>query len=736
MHDTQEQTSPKLSSVGELDHHALNITHLQLENAQTKALRLAGIHSIRDAYILVASPSSSSYTFAPDLKPALERLEACRTGNGVDWKKFWTESGSRFYHLSATLPGLDRLSQESKSLPVHVAAFGKSALPLTRAGYATLGQLCDGLRVGIPHVMGLGSERRADFFERLIEISETIDELGYVGHAAWKSSGLTAAASAQPDGANSILNAAATSRMTQHNLGPYVSKLNLGVLHLGQKAVWLRAAGFETVEQLFRAWPIGTTQYQNVGAGTIKLIGQRLSALLEATSDDQVDWDRYCEAVEIPLVPDVFEIQTGEEFLASLPDVLRQIAEKLENDLDASILLNRIAKPPGKRDTLDDLAEDSSPKITRERVRQREKQLLTDLANGIMWDDYGRLVFHFRPAFSRWWRDAAAMFNNSEDISFDDFIGGLSNVWRVSRSIVMSQAPIILSIVTGDSQIPASFRAGFRIDPKIYDKFSGASVSLKLNKLRLGKYAADLAESGIETVGDILANCRANSAGALETRAFREAISHLEQMVDCLHDDGAINWATYRTILGLEMLPRMAPASPKQFAAELVANVEHLLLHSEITPRAVEIFRLRSARGYRERLTLQEVADRLDTYGPSIKRDETIFLQFLNDLVIGQDFTHSPVWLDEAWLEYWRKAQKVYGECPTDFELFAKNLAEAWNLSAAALSGACPTLWAVLSGYPEGRRTVKRRAPVSKPLDATALPDNGRIRLVGFRRVH
>ena len=129
----------------------------------------------------------------------------------------------------------------------------------------------------------------------------------------------------------------------------------------------------------------------------------------------------------------------------------------------------------------------------------------------------------------------------------------------------------------------------------------------------------------------------------------------------------------------------------------------------------------------------------MNTHLPTIKREETVFLRFLNEILIGHDFSALPVWLDDIWLDYWDEARAVYETVPDDYGQFSKNLAWKWRLTVRDIGEAAPTIWAVLSGYPSDRRSKRSisKAPVVSQAVAP-LPQLpvGRIRLRGFRRVH
>jgi hypothetical protein len=721
----------------EPDDSRLGIGHLQLGPQLTSALLGASLETIADVLIFATSDALATCEFRDELVGALGRLGDCTRGNTVDWRKYWIASGMRFYHLSATLPELDRLSPKSEGLPVSVKSFGKAALPLSRAGFRTLGLLREGLRAGIPHVSGLGPGRRSEFFDRLISVADGVDAEGDVHHPAWSAPTSSVMAplvwSAESGG---VRNAQPLDPLG--SLGPKVRDLPVGILHIGHKALWFRHAGMTTIGQISSAWPVGTGQIPNIGPSTIDLIGERFASVLASVRDSEnLDWELYTGLIGAAFLPEQADFATGDAFLASLPSVVEQIAACLKDPLDAAILLRRIAKPPGEQETLDDLAKSQTPRVSRERVRQKERGLLKELARALIWDDYGELGIHFRSSFSARWKAAAERFRGSEEITFAGFMTGLCDVWGVSADAVIQQSPVIMAIVTGDAQMPVSFRSGFRIDPRYYGPLPASTTCLKLRVLRLGKHADGLLEYGIETVGDLIDCCRTGRITKIESKASREGLAQLSILAGCLAEDGAVDWSCYRERQKILVVPETAPASPAGFTAAIADDLEVLLRDSGITGRAVDIFRLRTSRQLSERLTLDETAKRLGTYGPSVKREETVFLEFLNDLVIGRDFARAPAWLDDTWLGYWREANEIYLSAPANFDTFARVLSSRWALPQSAWFGSLPTLWAVLCGYPDGRPQARRRARMTaKPAPSETAADTGRIRLAGFARLH
>ena len=318
-------------------------------------------------------------------------------------------------------------------------------------------------------------------------------------------------------------------------------------------------------------------------------------------------------------------------------------------------------------------------------------------------------------------------------------MNSLSEVWEVPKDAVIAHLPIILAVVTGEPQMSGDFRVASRVNPRLFGFLQDEVLTLPLSRLRLGRYAGRLAAGGAETVGDIVARLRAGSLGAGGGKAADVAAEHANLLASCLCDNGAIDWPSYRTANGLTSLPASPISNAAEFVATLCETVRELLSACQITKRAPVIYNLRTSRTLGDQMTLQAVADALETHLPTIKREETLFLGFLNGALIGHDFSKLPVWLDDRWLAYWDEARASYEITPSDFAKFSENLAWKWRLTVRDIDEAAPTIWAVLRGYPNDRRSkiAISDTPVLNPIiDPDSRLLAGKIRLRGFRRVH
>ncbi|PWW00355.1 hypothetical protein DFR52_103558 [Hoeflea marina] len=507
-----------------------------------------------------------------------------------------------------------------------------------------------------------------------------------------------------------------------------VDDLPIGVLHLGTKTKLLEEAGFLTLRDLRDVDAASVLRIPSVGRRTADELVRNQTALRKAADQNgAIDWTTYCAALGIRLLPAQAPAD-GCELLAGLPAFLESLAENLEDNVLAAILLGRICRSPGRQKTLEEIGSAASPVLSRERVRQKERRLLLNITGGLLNDNYAALHIHFHPGFASWWQKAADALVDVEEIGVASFVELLAGVWSVPHAAVLEQLPTLVAVVTGEPQMTSGFRALAHLDPRLFAEGGQNLNNLPVLKLRLGKVAVRLVEAGLPLVGDVIDSLQSGNTHKIGMTAMKRVADHLNIVASCMSITG-VDWNCYQSRINIECLPLTSTGTPIDFVSTLPQVIEELLRRQGVSLRAADIFRHRTRKHYRHRMTLHQVAETLGTFGSSIKREETIFLAWLNDVLVSREFFRLSVWLDATWLTWWREAEETYEQSQGEYDRFANNLGWRWRLSGKEINTAAPTLWAVFTGYPEGRR-------LSVIALYEASPKLGRIRLQGFRRVH
>jgi hypothetical protein len=695
----------------------VDLRHLQLPPAVTNHLHASALASVGDVLAFAASSDIERCRFQVIVEGAIERIEASTAEGRIDWRVYWKLSGMKFYFLCADLPQLTYISDQVARFPVDRATFGNAGAQLARAGYTNVSQLFQALPHGIFEVSGIGELKVSEFFKSLTNLVDRLDESGNVR--------IRESIAGPRD--------YFTDRIVAESLSLQVRALPIGVLHLGTKQRTCEEHGFTTVGQLADAWVSGSLEMKSIGGKTIDKIREGLCALSISTRDAGiVDWTAFSKCTGYAMIPAQAAPNNGTQLLEGLSGIVEAIADSLDDRIDADILIQRIVRLPKDRKTLDDIAGDH--RLSRERVRQRESALLSQIADALIWENYGSLQLHFRPEYSSFWKRAAAQFGDAEEIGFVEFLNGLCEAWQVDRVVLIAHLPVILAIVTGDPHVPADFRTGYRIENALFGQFSSNTRQVSLRKLRLGRHARTLVEAGVLTIGEFVDRCLDGTLRDTKVVSVGEAMAHMSVVGDSLTSSGDIDWSRYREKLVLERNPSRPPRTPTEFLSGLESAISRILIAAAVTMRSVEIFKLRVSRKGSERPTLRRVAEQLKTHQPTIKLEESKLLHFLNELVVGGNYAVSPVWLDEEWIRFWRHASAVFSSAHGDYRTFDRLLSSAWSLPELLRSNTFPMVWAILSGYPSRKSSESHPARALPSRFTVSAPD--RVRLRGFLRPH
>lgn len=688
-----------------LEHWSLlKVNHLQLAPRITKALTKQIICTLGQACEAAEGPNAKSAPYAPELAEAVRQLRAAADGSRIDWRRYWELRGWRFQQLAAALPELDRLEAEFGTAPVNRSTLGNAGGMLKASGITSFGALIAGLRCGLDPVYGLGRTKLEELFPRLLALADAVASGGSLP-------GLFADETGHDPGIPLLC--------------ADVRALPVSVLQLGPKSQRLRDAGFETVGDIADADLRSVGDLRAVGSRTVKAIREKLEALSKASYDGTIDWQRFAEASGFPLFP-ADPVLSGQQLLDVLPHVLDALGPHLRDDGYRDILASRLTKVPQDQATLEEIGQRSDPIVSRERIRQKEEKLLSQLTGALIWDGDGRLGVQFHPTFSAWWRKAAAEFEGVDEIGFDEFVNRLAKTWNVTVAALTAHLPFVTAVVTGEPRMPAAFRAGASLDPRLFS-LSPVATLTPLVRFRLGKAARRLVERGITTLGDLVGVA---SEGSLSHNLAEE----LDAIATAICLDGTLDWQAYERIVGLDPLPSVPPADASAFLTSFNETIYAMLTRLRQTDRIARIFALRTQHPLRTRMTLEAVASMIGTHPPSVKRDETVFLEELHDIIVDHEFAEVPFWIDQVWLGRCREAQSAFEASKTEYLRFLDTLAVRWGVDHMAAERAAPGLWAIFTGYPEGRK----RSNALEPVDIGVTPEAFavRIKLRGFRRVH
>ena len=154
----------------------------------------------------------------------------------------------------------------------------------------------------------------------------------------------------------------------------------LGVFCLGAKAPRLATAGFRTVGELADAGPARLARISSIGPKTVRKVQQHLEKLSRVSDFDTNIQANFAAELEMPLSP-VKPVESGADMPRAITEVVEDVARVLTHASDVAILRLRQTRVPKERVTLDALSREARPVLTRERIRQRERNLIKALSD-------------------------------------------------------------------------------------------------------------------------------------------------------------------------------------------------------------------------------------------------------------------------------------------------------------------------------------------------------------------
>lgn len=510
----------------------------------------------------------------------------------------------------------------------------------------------------------------------------------------------------------------------------------MAAAHINEKVGMLAKAGIHTLGDLVDEFPKDLSRLPGIGRRAVEHFSKRLDHIDSSVdADGEIDWTLFCKAAAVPILPSASLPRSGTEFLASLPGLVRGLADVLIEPLEQAILFDRLTRHRDEQRTLEDLAGSLPVPMTRERVRQREKQLLDDLSDALLFDEYPDLQLRFDAAFSGFWKAAMNQLPAAGEMSFEAFCRCLCSCWQVTADELFDHLPFVTVVLTSRAQIPPAMRATRGLDTAVIKRLPPAVLSLPVQRLPIGRHVDQLADAGITDVGTLIEAFRYKRLAGLHPSLVERAKNLLPILASAISPDGALDWEVFAEKTGTRLVPAATPSGAEGFLLNLTDTVALALREGQITRRGADIFLLRTSKPQGCRPTLEATGNILNTIGPTVKMEETRFLAALHRQLVTGYLSTSAVQYRSEYLDWWSDAARLHHSAEGDYDLFRRLISHSWRVSPAALDAGVATLWSVIGRYPHGRAGQPGRRKLSGPAK-TAASSSHIIVLRGFRRVH
>ncbi len=386
--------------------------------------------------------------------------------------------------------------------------------------------------------------------------------------------------------------------------------------------------------------------------------------------------------------------------------------------------------------TLEWIATSSSSRLTRERVRQRERKLLSALADMLFGFPSRSVKMLPRSEFTEHWRRARDHFPTEGEISLYDFVHGLHVTWDVPHSEVLKNLPLILAVLTSKASLPSGLVSQIRDSSELFVSLPKSIEELHILSLPCAISPSRFEALGISTVGGLWLELREQRLPSSNTKLGRQ-LRDLTRAIglSCCALGATFDWTIYCEEMKVIRLSGKSIDSVADALERLSEVVEIAVSSGGFPKNSMSIFRMRISVARTSRPTLQQVAEKLDTYGPCIKRDESLLLHGLNSLLVEGELCGSLLLIDTAHLDSWQRLAKIFSQCGGDFSFFVSMVKDSCPQGQEPSPGSIEAAWSILNRYPGGRNRSRKKLLVS-PTSIAALPAGSTIKLRGFRSIH
>jgi hypothetical protein len=736
-----------IETIGLLDEETLSlgIQHLHIPQKPAQRLRSFRIYTINELIhigrdFIVGKPQSCGELgikfywdkIELEIRPRLQLFASSIRDGKVDWASFWDSIDYDFTFVAARLDQMFQLDEETKALRISALKFGKAAFSLHKDNIHTVGNLIERLAVESPSYWGFGNIKIKAFANGLREFIATINSYGNKSSLAVKLK-----PSIEISKYRSPLNYTAKNR---ERMSEATAKITLGQLHLHNEIKKLKKIGVQNLDQLLTIFAEGLPDIRGVGLKARKnLLKIAISADSAISESGHIDWNLFAEMAGFHTFPDSdVPLTTGIEFLASLEGVVQKLTTHCFDEVETAILRDRLVFV--KKDTVSLEGLGRRYGLCRERIRQKQKKVIERISAAVLENDYEGLSFRFNKDFSHFWCVAAEYFSGTDSVSYNDFIDGLTNVWNVDRQFVIPHLPLIYAILTNNTKLPAEYNELGKIPPKIFQIIQPIDLAKPFTSLHPSKTLARAMEkAGVNSIDQLLGAMRTNISIVSKHTIERLTTEILDPLSRAVTQKGGIAWQEFYKIKDIQLVPETESDSPAFFAEHAIETVSAFIDYTEITRRSRDIFHLRTVPEAAVRKTLDQTGELLGCEGPSIKREENLLLERLNDAIFAEDYTAAGACFRASFTKHWKRAKKIYRQTSNQYH-FADLLSREWGLSIAEVSKVIPMFTCIIEGKPKGYtgKTLLASAPsiYSQNKNSNATATLSVIRLRGFRSIH
>jgi DNA-directed RNA polymerase sigma subunit (sigma70/sigma32) len=722
-----------------------DVQHLQIHPKIVKILKICEIHSIGDFVresIGILEGRDKSYggngldlhwhKIESEIEFVILKFSSAIHNQKLNWLVFWEEIDYEFYFTTARLDQVFHFDKDTLALQISKLNFGMAIFLMEAKGIKTVGDLVNRLVEGLPDYTGFGKTKMRSFAKGLRDFIRTINCEGTRSTLCEKN-----------ESPNTVPTYRGTLQFFAKNakkMSEKTADLTLEKIHLHKEIKKLNRIGIHNLGDLLKIFAKGLPVIRGIGAkARCNLLKIAKCVDLSINESGEIDWEQFGKEAGFDTIPSSqTPLTSGHEFLVSLEEVVHTLTTKYYDEMEAATLVDRLM--PSKKNTL--TLEEIGLRfgVSRERIRQIQKEVIEKTSAAVLDNNYQNLTFRFTQNFSNFWRDAAEYFSGNDVVAYNDFIDGLSIVWSVERHDLIPHLPLIYAILTNNLTLPVEFNLRNSVPPGVFLIKSPHDLNKSYKSLHPQKYLVRILDDmGIYSIGQFIGILRTENSIVTKRAIHRIIEDILDPLSKAVAINGEIDWQEFYKLKGIKLIPDVDTDSPATFANHAIESVSEFIQLTKITGRSSAIFQLRTIPEATGRKTLYQAGEILGCTGPAIKKEENDLLGRLHDAIFAEDFSATSSHFQPLFLNYWKRARKVYRQSSNP-ERFAHLLSMEWDLHITQVSKIIPMLICVIEGRPKGytgkRYHVDSLSDNSQHESSESTNAGVIIRLRGFRNIH
>jgi len=696
----------------------LSLFHLQLPKKIFDKLLDNGIYQISD--LEKSDVNNLDVETLLAVGSAITGITSKSIDGNIDWFAYWNSLNRKPLYFAFTIPNRQDICKLCCNLPLsHFRKkFGSLINIPLREGFQSLDDLIDALEVGHFMPSGFSGHKLIKLAQSLLQIldvskncnihSNYLELLDYTG----------------------VYETFETAQLEDLAKNPlaYLPKaaasLPVSIFGLGVKTKYLKQLGWQTLKDLPSNWEWELTRVPGLGKNSFVQVQKVINGIMSSIENAELNMVRLASVLDLEVFPDKVDSFIQLPLLEQLNGLLQRFSKVTKNSAIIAIADDRIGKAPSESATLEQLGDRCN--ITRERIRQLEMRFLKSLRSSLV-DPYHNRKLILHPDFSTRFETLSDRLLEREELPLIELAQLVADIWNCSLKEAVAAMPPLIAIIEGSARAVGTLRRLTETAPKVFEKFPRNARRYPISNMGLGKgVAGRCARMGLVDIGNLRqAYLKGVDFGEHETR-IRFALEAVSQF----SENKGFEQERYCNLMKIALLPIEAQ-DWRGYIKTLLTDVRQCIETEAFWSNSLVIYDKRTSLPVGERMTLQKLADRLLTHGPSIKKTETEFIARFKEMVIDRNPYRLPATIRQDWLDLWRLFYRTFERFGTNPVVFRNSLLDQIECDPKDLDSCMPLIWAVVSG----KLTRKTRGNLLVDMKSEKLLLKP-VKLSGFRRQH